>query len=65
MISIVDGKGVSSTPELAWVCIPLLKGYSYVVGYIQGEYVGFNTENGEKLSYSQAVPGQASCLALA
>ena len=26
----------------------------------QGDYVGFNTENGEKLSYSQAETGQVS-----
>ena len=32
-------------------------------GYVQGDYVGFNTGNGEKRSYSRAV--QASCLAVA
>ena len=30
-----------------------------------GDYVGFNTGNREKLSCSQAEPGQASCLAVA
>ena len=33
--------------------------------FVQGDYVGFNTGNGEKLSYSQAEPGQASCLPVA
>ena len=32
---------------------------------IQGDYVEFSTMNKEKLSYSQAEPGQASCSALA
>ena len=35
---------------------------------VQGHYLGFNTRNREKLSYSQAEPaqpGQASCLAVA
>ena len=32
---------------------------------IQGDYVGFNTGNGVKLSCSQAEYGQASCLAVA
>lgn len=31
---------------------------------MQGDYVGFYTGNGEKLSCSQAEPGQASCLAV-
>ena len=29
---------------------------------LQGDCVGFNTVNGEKLSYIQADPGQACCL---
>ena len=35
--------------------------------HVLGDYVGFNTVNGEKLSYNQAEPGQAmaSCLAVA
>ena len=32
---------------------------------VQGDYIGFNAGNGEKLSYMQAEPGQASCLAVA
>ena len=32
------------------------------VGSVQGDYVGFNTENGEKLSYGQT---EAGCLAVA
>ena len=33
--------------------------------YVQGDYVGFNTGNEEKLSCNQAELGQASCLAVA
>ena len=33
--------------------------------YVRGDYVGFNTGNGEKLSYIQAEPGQAWCLTVA
>ena len=32
---------------------------------VQGDYVGFNSGNGENLSHSQAEPGQANCLAVA
>ena len=31
----------------------------------QGDYAGFNTGNGVKLSYSQAEPDQANCMAVA
>ena len=31
-----------------------------MVAYEKGGYVGFNTGNVEKLSYSQAEPGQAA-----
>ena len=31
---------------------------------VEGDYVGCNTGNGEKLSYSQAEPGQGGCFAL-
>ena len=33
--------------------------------YVQGDCVGFNPGNGEKLSYNLKDPGQASCLAVA
>ena len=32
---------------------------------VQGDNVEYNTGNGEKLSYSQVEPGQASCLGVA
>ena len=35
------------------------------ISKVQGNYVGFNTGNGKKLSYSQAEPGRARCLAAA
>ena len=32
---------------------------------VQGDYIGFNTGNGEKLIYSQAEADRGSCLAVA
>ena len=37
----------------------------YSLNNVQGDYVEFNTGNGENLSYSQAEPGQASCFPVA
>ena len=66
------GRGRPPPPIVSWLLKELERNRGrrdwtppLVSFYVQGDYIGFNTRNGEKLSYSQADGLAWLCLAVA